>query len=87
MSRSIVLIQRGTDGLEMAGQALKELQAQDVLAGKARILVKPNITVSKPASTGVTTHVSLVEGVLRFLRDHGLRLRPGVGGVRESAGL
>lgn len=72
LSQAVVLIQQGTDGLEMVCQALEELRAQDILADKTRILVKPNITVNKAASSGVTTHVSLVEGVLRFIRDHGL---------------
>jgi len=72
MSQAVVLIRQGTDGLEMAYQALKELRAQDVLSRKRRILIKPNITVNKPASSGVTTHVSVVEGVLLFLRDHRL---------------
>lgn len=68
----VVLIQRGTNGEEMAYRALEELQAQEVLSQKRRILIKPNITVNKPASTGVTTHVSVVAGVLRFLREHKL---------------
>jgi uncharacterized protein (DUF362 family) len=72
MRQAVVLIQQGTDGLGMAYQALEKLRAQDVLSRKRRILIKPNITVSKPASSGVTTHASIVEGVLLFLCDHRL---------------
>jgi uncharacterized protein (DUF362 family) len=72
MSKAVVLIRRGTDGLSMAYQALEELRAQDILSEQQRILIKPNITVNKPAASGVTTHVSVVEGVLRFLSDHRL---------------
>jgi uncharacterized protein (DUF362 family) len=72
MSRAEVWIPQGTDGLAMAYQALEGLQAQEVLSQKRRILIKPNITVNRPASSGVTTHVSVVEGVLQFLRDYGL---------------
>jgi uncharacterized protein (DUF362 family) len=70
--RTVVLIRRGTDGEDMAYQALQALQAEEVLAPKRKILVKPNITVNRPASSGITTHISIVEGVLRFLRDHHL---------------
>jgi len=56
----------------MAYRALEELRAQEVLSPEYRIIIKPNITVNKPASTGVTTHGSVVEGALLFLRDHGL---------------
>jgi len=72
MSRVVVLIQQGIDGLQMAYRALEELQAQEILSEKGRILIKPNITVHKPAPSGVTTHATVVEGVLRFLRDHRL---------------
>lgn len=72
MDRAVVIIQQGTDGVKMAYQALQELRAQEVLSPECRILIKPNITVNKPASSGVTTHASVVEGVLLFLRDHGL---------------
>ena len=68
----MVVIQQGTDGVEMAYQALEELRAQEVLPPEGRIIIKPNITVNKPASSGVTTHVSVVEGVLLFLREHEL---------------
>ena len=72
VNRTVVLIQQGTDGAQMAYQALEELGAREVLSQQRRVLIKPNITVNKPASTGVTTHASVVEGVLRFLRDHWL---------------
>lgn len=72
MNRTVVLIQQGTDGAEMAYQALEELGAREVLSLRRRILIKPNITVNRPASSGVTTHASVVEGVLRFLCDHRL---------------
>lgn len=72
ISQAVVLIQRGTDGLEMGYKALEEMQAQEVLSQRRRILVKPNITANRPDSSGITTHVSVVEGVLRFLRDHRL---------------
>jgi len=72
VSQAVVVIQQGTDGVEMAYQALEELRAQELISPECRIIIKPNITVNKPASSGVTSHPSVVEGVLLFLRDHGL---------------
>jgi len=72
IKRTPVVILQGSDGQAMAYQAMEALQAQELLSRKRRILIKPNITVNRPASSGVTTHASVVEGVLRFLRDHRL---------------
>jgi uncharacterized protein (DUF362 family) len=73
MERSVVLIKKGTDGRELAYEALTEMKAEDVLKQCSKILIKPNITVAMPASTGVTTHATLVEGVLQFMSEKGIR--------------
>lgn len=73
MSKSVVLIKRGTDGRKLAYEALTEIAAEEILTQRNKILIKPNITAATPASTGVTTHVSIVEGVLQFLADNGIK--------------
>jgi len=73
MEKSIVLVKKGTDGRELAYEALTELKAEDVLKQCSKILIKPNITVNTPAVTGVTTHATIVEGVLQFMSERGIR--------------
>ncbi len=72
MEKSVVLIKKGTDGRELAYEALTEMRSEDVLRQCSKILIKPNITVAMPASTGVTTHASIVEGVLKFMSEKGI---------------
>jgi len=72
MQKPIVLIKRGTDGKKLAYESLTEIAAEEILTQKDKILLKPNITVAMADSTGVTTHVSIVEGALQFLSDHGI---------------
>jgi len=72
MQKSVVLIKRGTDGKRLAYESLTEIAAEEILTQKNKILIKPNITVAMSDSTGVTTHVSIVDGILQFLSDCGL---------------
>lgn len=73
MEKSIVLVKKGTDGRKLAYEALTEMKAEDVLKQCSKILIKPNITVDMPAATGVTTHATIVEGVLQFMSEKGIR--------------
>jgi len=72
MEKSVVLIKKGTDGRELAYEALTEMAVEKTLRQCSKILIKPNITVAMPASTGVTTHASIVEGVLQFMSEKGI---------------
>jgi uncharacterized protein (DUF362 family) len=73
MSKSVVLIKKGTDGRKLAYEALAEIAAEEILSQREKILIKPNITVEMQASTGVTTHARIVEGILQFLADNGIK--------------
>jgi uncharacterized protein (DUF362 family) len=70
MSR--VAIVKGTDPVEVTVKAI-DLIESDVaraLSRKKPVLIKPNYINAKPPSTGVTTDGRVVEGVVRFLREH-----------------
>lgn len=73
LAKAIVIILKGEDGASLAYEALEKIGAKDVIAGRKKVIVKPNITVSKPAETGITTDPKVVEGVLNFCRDMGVR--------------
>ena len=73
MGKSVVFIKKGTDGRKLAYETLTEMAAEEILEQCDRILIKPNITVAMPASTGVTTHVSIVEGILQFMSEMGIK--------------
>jgi len=69
-SKSVVFVKKGKDGKKLAYECLKEMKAEEILAKKEKILIKPNITVARQAETGITTHPSIVEGTLQYLFDH-----------------
>jgi len=81
MSRSTVIILRGRNGGELAYKALGMMKADEMITPDDSVLIKPNITVMKPSSTGITTDPSVVEGVIRYLKDLGVdRVAIGEGG-------
>jgi len=73
VERSVVVMLKGTDGKELAYKALEAMDAGTVVSEKKRILVKPNITIMRTAAEGVTTDPNVIEGIIMFLRDNGVK--------------
>lgn len=68
-----VAIIRGTKPLDMTVEALEWIGADKVLPRERPILIKPNYINAKHPSTGVTTDSRVIEGVAKFLKEHGLK--------------
>jgi len=63
----------GTDGCQLALDLLQEADIASELTSQMHVLLKPNLVMARQASTGITTHPELVEGVIRYLMDAGVR--------------
>jgi len=51
------------------------MEAADIAARlntSMKVCIKPNLVVSRPAGDGATTHPEIVEGIIRYLQDHGV---------------
>jgi len=85
MSKSTVVLLKGNDGAEMAFRALSMLDAGELIASK-RVLIKPNLTTLRPASSGMTTDSKVVEGIIKFLKNHNVdEIAIGEGGGCDMA--
>ena len=69
---SKVAIVRGTEALDITVKALEMVDAEEALSEGKPILIKPNYINARPPSTGITTDGRVVEGVVKFLREHGM---------------
>ena len=71
MSR--VAIVRGLDPIESTVKALEAIMADlsAVLSSERPILIKPNYITADHPSTGTTTDSRVIEGVVKFLKEHG----------------
>ncbi len=71
MSR--VAIVRGLDPIESTVKALEAIMADlsAVLSSERPILIKPNYITADHPSTGITTDSRVIEGVVKFLKEHG----------------
>ncbi|MFQ6064656.1 MAG: DUF362 domain-containing protein [Candidatus Bathyarchaeia archaeon] len=70
MSR--VAIVRGKRPVETTVKALEKIRSdvEGVLSEKKPILIKPNYINAKHPSTGITTDSRVIEGIVKFLREH-----------------
>jgi len=70
---SRVAIIKGLDPIETTVKALNAVKSDldAVLSTERPILIKPNYITAQHPSTGVTTDAGVVEGVVKFLKDHG----------------
>ena len=63
----------GTHAAEMTYALLRETGTGQRLQAGMNVVIKPNLVVAKPASEGATTHPEIVEGIILFLKDHGIK--------------
>ncbi len=65
-----VAIVKGTKPLDVTVEALEMINADDVLPAEKPVLIKPNYINAKHPSTGITTDSRVIEGVIKFLKQH-----------------
>ncbi len=63
---------------------LTEINAPTLIAGKKRILLKPNLFVAKSPDAGLTTHPEVVGAMIDWLIDHGIAKKSIVVGESSS---
>jgi uncharacterized protein (DUF362 family) len=68
-----VAIMKGTNPQDITVEALKLAGAIDAIPGDRPVLIKPNYINDRHPSTGITTDARVIEGVVAYLREHGLR--------------
>ncbi|MDR1520467.1 MAG: DUF362 domain-containing protein [Planctomycetota bacterium] len=60
----------GNHPAEMAKKLLDAAKVIDAIPRDARISLKPNLVVARPASSGATTHPEILAGIIEYLFDH-----------------
>ncbi|MEM2446376.1 MAG: DUF362 domain-containing protein [Candidatus Bathyarchaeia archaeon] len=71
---SKVAIVKGSNPVEITVKALEMIKPNlgEVLSPSKPVLIKPNYIVAKHPSTGMTTDSRVVEGIIKFLKEHGV---------------
>ncbi len=67
---SKVAIVRGTNPQDITVAALEMTSAHKVLSKANPVLIKPNFISARHPSTGITTDSRVIEGVVKFLKQH-----------------
>ncbi|MDH5450651.1 MAG: DUF362 domain-containing protein [Candidatus Bathyarchaeota archaeon] len=67
-----VAIVKGKTPQDMTVKALQMVNADVVLSKEKPILVKPNYINARHPSTGITTDSRVIEGVIKFLKQHNM---------------
>jgi len=70
---SDITIIYGTDAAEMTHTLLRETAVGNRIKAGMSVVIKPNLVVAKPAAEGATTHPEIVEGIILFLKDCGIK--------------
>jgi len=65
-----VAVVKGTKTQDMTVKALEMVNADKVLPKEKPILIKPNYINARHPSTGITTDSRVIEGVVKFLKQH-----------------
>ena len=67
-----IYIHYGTRMPEMTYALMDAAAVSAKIKPSMHVVIKPNLVVSRPADDGATTHPQIVEGIVRYLKDHGV---------------
>ncbi len=74
MQRNELIVVHGKDPAAMAREALAAARIEELIPSRdALIALKPNLVVSKDASSGAVTHPEIIEGSVEYLRRRGFK--------------
>jgi uncharacterized protein (DUF362 family) len=73
MNSGELYVAYGTDAGRLAADLLQAANVASGLNSSMHVLLKPNLVMAREASSGITTHPELAEGVIRFLLEAGVR--------------
>jgi uncharacterized protein (DUF362 family) len=68
-----IIINYGFDIFRSTYDALCESGLASVINPGAAVLIKPNLVMAKPPQEGATTHVEVVEAIIVYLREIGVK--------------
>ena len=71
--KSKVALVKGKEPKIMVKEALDLIKAQELVSPKDKLLIKPNYIASKHPSTGVTTDTDVIEALIMFAKDRGVK--------------
>ena len=69
----MIIVNYGKDWVKATYDALAASDIGDYLRHGMNVAIKPNMVNVTPPSNGATTHPEVVEGIIKFLRDFGIR--------------
>ena len=72
MKKNQLLIQHGDDPSVMTRRLLERGKMAGAIKPGMKVGLKPNLVMAKPASSGATTHVSIVEALVESLQSWGI---------------
>lgn len=85
MGKNKVAIVKGNNPWEMVKEALRLIEAEAFVSPDDRVLIKPNYVSAKPPSTGVTTDPRVVETLIEFFKERGVKdITVGEGGSGDT---
>ena len=73
VSMARVAIVKGMNPQDMTVEALEMVEAYEVPSEEKPVLIKPNYINASHPSTGITTDSRVIEGVVKFLKQHGVK--------------
>lgn len=68
-----VAVVKGTKPVDVTVKALRMIDVDKVLSEEKPILVKPNYIDASHPSTGIITDSRVIEGVVKFLKNRGVK--------------
>ena len=68
-----IAIVKGTNPVEVTVKALRMIDVDEALSEEKPVLIKPNYINASHPSTGITTDSRVIEGVVKFLKDRGVK--------------
>ena len=67
-----IYIHYGVRMPEMAFALMEAAKVSAKIKPAMHVVVKPNLVAPRPADGGATTHPEIVEGIIRYLKEHGI---------------
>jgi len=69
----MIVVSHGKDIVKSTLGALYASDIKEYLKPSFSVAIKPNLVVPHPSSDGATTHTEVVEGIILFLREYGIK--------------